>query len=415
MSRPTETEAVDVWRGDVRVGRLARTRDGAEFAYDEEFVVSRPQTQSGIAFHLPYATRRFLSSGVNLHPFFAGLLPEGLRLSAVIRRVKTSPDDLFSLLVAVGSDCIGDVAITEIGEPLADAGAAIDVSRVESEDFELVLRKTMSSDDDGIFDKSLPGVQEKISAAMISMPIRGKKSLGAWILKLNPPDREKLVEQEEFFLRMASDCGLVVNDARIVRDRANRPGLLVERFDRWVDKKGKGLVKVAQEDGCQFLDRYPADKYRITAREIADGIAAYAAAPIVETLRFLELYAFSYLIGNGDMHAKNVSLRRSPKTGLVELSPAYDLLSTLPYRGLDQRMAMRLDAKDDGFTRKSFIVFGARYGVRESAIHASIDRLVERSEPWIDRIAEIGFSDDACARVVRGIKERRKRLVRAEA
>ncbi len=39
---------------------------------------------------------------------------------------------------------------------------------------------------------------------------------------------------------------------------------------------------------------------------------------------------FSVLIGNGDMHLKNWSLiyrdRRRP-----ELSPAYDLLSTVPY------------------------------------------------------------------------------------
>jgi serine/threonine-protein kinase HipA len=48
-------------------------------------------------------------NGDNLPPFFAGLLPEGRRFSALVKKLKTSEDDLFSLLAMVGTDCIGDI------------------------------------------------------------------------------------------------------------------------------------------------------------------------------------------------------------------------------------------------------------------------------------------------------------------
>jgi serine/threonine-protein kinase HipA len=56
------------------------------------------------------------TEGVNLHTFFAGLLPEGLRFEALVRAAKTSRDDLFSLLLLAGSEAIGDVRVMAIGE-----------------------------------------------------------------------------------------------------------------------------------------------------------------------------------------------------------------------------------------------------------------------------------------------------------
>lgn len=48
-------------------------------------------------------------------PFFAGLLPEGRRLTALRGAVKTSADDELSLLLAVGGSTIGDVTVLPEG------------------------------------------------------------------------------------------------------------------------------------------------------------------------------------------------------------------------------------------------------------------------------------------------------------
>lgn len=70
--------------------------------------------------------------------------------------------------------------------------------------------------------------------------------------------------------------------------------------------------------------KYDKGNYRRIARVL--GIETGPA----DVAEFIRRLVFSTLIGNGDMHLKNWSLiypdRRTPA-----LSPAYDLLSTIPY------------------------------------------------------------------------------------
>ena len=49
-------------------------------------------------------------------PFFDGVLPEGLHLEALLRQAKIDRDDLFSQLVAVGKDLVGNVTVEEARE-----------------------------------------------------------------------------------------------------------------------------------------------------------------------------------------------------------------------------------------------------------------------------------------------------------
>jgi serine/threonine-protein kinase HipA len=305
---------------------------------------------------------------------------------------------------------VGDVAVVPSGEGSEAPRAIVDVARIEEADFEDLFRRSIAVGDDALTDVSLPGVQEKVSAAMISFPVGGKKLRGAYLLKLNPPDRPLLVENEHFILRMAAACGLRTCKASLVRDGRGRTGLLVGRFDRRFEEGKDAPVKAHQEDACQFLDRYPADKYRIAASVIVEAIRELAAAPAVEVLRFLELHAFAYLVGNGDLHAKNVSLYRSSATGLVELTPAYDLLTTLAYPALDQRMAIRVDGKDDNLRRRNYVAFGERHGIPAPAVGAMLDGLVTRSEPWLDRLHEVGWPEPVRDRVGRSIRTRRGHL-----
>ncbi|MCB9833891.1 MAG: HipA domain-containing protein [Planctomycetes bacterium] len=404
--RAVETDRLDVFVGRERAGLLLRNREGSEFRYRDDYPRDAIR---GVAFAIPPTRRSVITRGINLHPFFAGLLPEGLRLSVLVRQVKTSIDDLFSLLAAIGSDCIGDISVVPEGEVLEDRTELVDLSRPEDLDFGALLQESLDPEATTL-DLSIPGVQEKLSAAMISLPVRAKSGTTSYILKLDPHDRPKLVANEGFFMRMARDCGLKAAEVRLVADGRGKEGLLVSRFDRRRAGDAGAIERCHQEDGCQILDRYPADKYRIAAQEIMAGIDAQASAPIVEKLRFLELYAFSYLIGNGDLHARNVSLRRSPASGLIELAPAYDLLSTQAYRGLDQRMAMKLGLKDDEFRARDFIDFGRRNGLAEPAVRKMLARLVARSEPFPDRLVEIGLPAADRDRVARALVERRERL-----
>jgi serine/threonine-protein kinase HipA len=141
-----------------------------------------------------------------------------------------------------------------------------------------------------------------------------------------------------------------------------------------------------QEDACQLLDRYPADKYRLTLREIADALDV-CTAPIADRMKLLRMQIFSYLIANGDMHAKNVSVRTRARRS--ELTPCYDLLSTLPYG--DRSLALSIEGRDDKLKREHLLAFGERIGLRRAAVEALIVGLSRHVAAAIPRLGEMGL------------------------
>ncbi|MEE8373071.1 MAG: HipA domain-containing protein, partial [Dehalococcoidia bacterium] len=141
--------------------------------------------------------------------------------------------------------------------------------------------------------------------------------------------------------------------------------------------------------------------YRLSSREIADALEV-CSAPLVERLRFLQLQALSYLIGNGDLHGKNISVQVIE--GRVCLTPIYDLLSTLPYG--DESLALQLEGRDKKLRRKDFIAWGERVGVRRPATERMLDALVRGVGPCIARLNEIGLGERKTRHMQRVISER---------
>ncbi len=406
MKSARSIDRAEVLRSGIRVGTIARTPHGAVFEYAASFFTAHQGNEGGIAIHLPYARQRAETLGANLHPFFAGLLPEGLRLNALVSRVKTSADDLLSLLIASGADTVGDLSVVPAGLTSVDTTPQVDIRRLAEASFAELFEQSLAGTGNGR-EPTVPGVQEKISASMISFPLQAAREKRTYILKLNPPRVPRLVENENFFMKAAKDCGLDVATTTLVHDRTGAAGLLVERFDRIWSTEAKHLTRIHQEDACQFLNRYPADKYRLSCAEIADGLSV-CAAPILESARLIRLLAFAYLIANGDLHGKNVSVLASGPGGSLRLAPAYDLLSTLPYG--DQRMALKLEGRDDNLRRAHFVSFGTRLGVQPAAVKAILDELCARLGSWSERLDEIGLDARKSAHLARTMEKHRKEL-----
>ena len=100
--------------------------------------------------------------------------------------------------------------------------------------------------------------------------------------------------------------------------------LAVQRFDR-----APGGSPVHMEDFAQVFGLYPDDKY--TQRSYANiASVLWAEAGEDGTYELVRRLVFCVLTGNADMHLKNWSLLYPDKRTLV-LSPAYDLVATLPY------------------------------------------------------------------------------------
>ena len=65
-----------------------------------------------------------------------------------------------------------------------------------------------------------------------------------------------------------------------------------------------------------------------SSESLSRVIDSYSDQAPDDKLTLFQILLFSFWIGNGDMHLKNFSLWREPKSQLVRISPGYDFLST---------------------------------------------------------------------------------------
>lgn len=401
-----QVERATVLKRGTPAAILERRRDAIVFAYH------LPYLEGG---GLPVATSLPLSdtpvvthSAGALPPFFSGLLPEGRRLSTLRAAVKTSADDELTLLLAVGADAVGDVQIVPEGESVPPEVEP----RVVAERWSEVRFSELFADSAGgtaALDRvAIPGVQEKISAGMINVPVARKGH--RYFLKLNPPEYPNLVANEAFFLNAARRSGMETAEAEVVRDADGVPGLLVRRFDRSTDA-GDAPISLAQEDACQVLRRYPADKYRVTTEEVIDSLASVCQARPVAALNLLRQVAFAYLSCNGDAHAKNFSIRRL-RGGEWRVCPAYDLPSTYLYG--DTAMALSLNGRNrENIGRRDFLAVGETLGLRSPPVERMLNELTAGVDRWIDDLAQLPFDHGKLLKLRRAIDYRSEQMAGA--
>ena len=403
--RPSDAKAVDiadVYKGDQLAGYLTRTREGTSFEYAHDYIAG---TSGAVASTLPVREAPYATGAGAVPAFFAGLLPEGARLHAVVAAVKTSPDDELSLLIAVGEDAVGDVRIVPHGsKPAARSRTLPNVPREVS--FADLFARSIDPTTTEL-DRALPGVQDKLSDAMVSFPLRGAK--GPAILKLNPPAFPRIVENEAFCLSLARRAGLTVPKFEVIEDCDGVSGLLVERFDRRV--VNGSMLRLAQEDACQMLNRWPADKYRVSINDIAERLVEVTSSREASIMDLVEQIAFSWIVGNGDMHAKNYSVQWLKEERLVVPTPVYDVVSTIPYP-LDQHMALKLDGRDANLRGRFLVEFAARFGVPESMSRRRLCDLADGVAHHIDDASCIGFNARKTEQLIAEMNRRLKILRR---
>lgn len=390
-------DAADVYVDGQLVAVMQRRPTLVEFRY----LPSVPP-ELAVAPTLPVGGEPVVTSGRAVPPYFAGLLPEGRRLTALRTALKTSADDDFAMVLAIGADPVGNVQVVPAGEPRPEFGAVEpDAPQIDETSFaDLFERATGRSPDRG----GLAGVQDKVSGRMITLPVR-MKGRGV-LLKLDPPEFPHLVVNEMFFLRMAAGCGLTPVDAEVVHDRDGRAGLLVERFDRTTT--GTDVVAFAVEDGGQATDRYPGDKYALDAEYVASTLADRCRARPVAALDLFRQFAFAVLTGNGDLHAKNLSVIR--RGGEWRMAPVYDIPSSYPYG--DSSLAMALGGTREGqVSRRRLIAFAAAVGLRERAAVLALDEMLDATEPWLDRLSELPFDPRRLDRLHHFLSSRRRLLL----
>lgn len=387
----------DVYKAGLNAATLTRRSDGVEFAYRPDYLAGGGPP---VATTLPRTDEPVITRSGAVPPFFAGLLPEGRRLGVLRRAVKTSADDELSLLLAIGRDAIGDVQVVPSGEKPVPAEPLLRVQRDWSE-----IRFADLLDDLKMVDRvGLPGIQDKVSAGMFSVPVGSEGD--RYILKVDPPEYPHIVENEALFLDLARSVRIDAAAATIVHDADGRSGLLVRRFDRHALASGD-VRSLAAEDACQVLGRWPADKYNVSSEDVVVALAEHCAARAVALRDLYRQLCYAWLTGNGDVHAKNLSILATPE-GEWRVSPAYDLPSTVPYG--DKTLALPIGGRKSGLSRRRLLEFATAIGLPDRVATKALDGLLERLSGLEDRLraGALPFADNVIADLVAELRFRRR-------
>lgn len=362
-----------IYLGAVPVGELSLLpSDITEFEFFDEYRTMPRRPVLGQAFEDDLFERH--RSRMALPPFFSNLLPEGALRDLIARRLDVSPAREFFLLARLGEDLPGAVR--------AVVNATLPEQPPDSAEVEAASA--------GPLKFSLAGVQLKLSMLRegrgLTLPTTGQG--GDWIVKL-PGSKHRGVPENEFVtMQWARRVGLDVADAELVRVEELRGlpeglgavgelALAVRRFDR----PAPG-VRIHIEDFAQVLHKYPQEKYGSTNYETLGRVILRTAGERAFD-EFVQRLAFVIVSANGDAHIKNWSLiYRNPFR--AELSPAYDLVSTVEFLHPDT-LALNIDRTKE-WSRLSlahFAAFANRVGVDAARVKQLVRGVVQRAlEAW---------------------------------
>ena len=377
-----------------RIGVITRLAgDRHIFAFEEEYVDDPDRPALSLAFKAASGglVTEVRGYKVRVPPFFSNLLPEGHLRGYLAARAGVKPEREFFLLHALGADLPGAVEVVSADADPVARDRHPRHGAVDDQDTRAPLRF------------SLAGVQLKFSAIMeaaggLTVPASGIG--GSWIVKL-PSARFPAVPENEFVIMdLARRIGIPVPRLKIVRvgEIAGLPAevagmddhaLAVERFDR-----STGGRRIHMEDFAQVFGLFPERKYeRRSYVNIAFVLSAEAGQDAVED--FMRRLVFSVLIGNGDMHLKNWSLVYADGV-TPSLSPAYDLLATIPYLPND-RLALTFGGTKDihGITREQIRRFADTAGLAVSPLWRIVQETVEGTvEAWRGHHAKTMLPED---------------------
>lgn len=260
-----------------------------------------------------------------LDPFFSNLLPEGALRSYLATRHRVNPTKEFEFLEVLGSDLPGGLVITN--------------SNKISQNGKVIPNIATAYTKNAAYHFSLAGVQLKFSAInkkhnKLTIPINGET--GNWIVKLPSINFPQIAENEYLTMSLAKNIGINVPEFKLIhiKDLNGLPASMnefnenlafaIKRFDRNYNNQ-----KVHIEDFAQVYGLYPEQKYnKVSYTNIAALI--WVVCQEQDLIEYIRRLVFSILIGNGDMHLKNWSFIYTNQHK-PQLSPAYDLISTVPY------------------------------------------------------------------------------------
>jgi serine/threonine-protein kinase HipA len=407
MARRPAHIPLNVFLNGRLVGVLRREPSGAiDFLYDQEWLTW--ESTFPISLSLPLREDRYI--GAPVINVFDNLLPDSDAIRRrVAERVGAGGTDAYSLLAALGHDCVGALQFLPDGIDPGPAGK-IEGKPVDETEIANIIQNLaaaplgMGEDED--FRISIAGAQEK--TALLRRAGKWYKPVGSTatthILKPqigrlpNGIDLSNSVENEFLCLTLLSALGVPAASAGIM-DFGGRRTLIVERFDRLWTRDGR-LLRLPQEDFCQALSIPPTRKYQSEGgpgiKDILQLLKASDAAN-ADLATFMRANIVFWLLGATDGHAKNFSIFLGSDGGFW-MTPLYDVLSAQP--SLDAKQIQRKQFKlamsvgksrhyaIDEILPRHFVQTAEIAGVEASLVRSIFEDLAENAAQAIGAVID---------------------------
>lgn len=343
------TASLEVWLYGTRTATIAETNDQRlKLTWDEDAVERWGNGARLLSAKMPIGDRPVPALVKN---YLDGLLPEGNARVNHAMSAGVPPDDTFALVRAYGRDTLGAAIFVPEG-----AGDPTRTGHYQPLTLEQVAERLRRADEhspasrDGQHESStLPGMVPKITLHRDGRRWYACKGGAAstWIIKRGSAlesDIADVIDTEVACLALAREIGLTSISAEIVEYDGVR-AIAVSRYDR--DDANEN-PRLHQEDLAQAIGLNTQDPNRKfqwgsrmpTLKHAADVLRLDGGNP--DSL--LRLVTFSHLVGNTDLHAKNISFMRWAD-GSVTLSPAYDVAMHLHHARDNRRSALDVNGK----------------------------------------------------------------------
>lgn len=338
MARRRTHAPLDIFLNGRLVGRITKQPGGAiEFSYHDSWLTW--ENALPVSLSLPLREDRYTGGAVTA--VFDNLLPDNedtrRRLAA---RVKAEGGDAYSLLTAIGRDCVGALQFMPEGTKPGPVGQ-VEGRPLSNEDIAAILgdlnRTPLGVNDEGEFRISIAGAQEKTALLFWQNKWNIPHGTTATTHILKPQigmrgniDLSQSVENEHLCMKLTGALGLPTARTEI-HDFRDRRALVVERFDRrWTGDQR--LLRLPQEDCCQALSVPPSAKYQadggpgiVNILELLKG----SDDPATDRRNFIKTQMVFWLLGAIDGHAKNFSIFLGPGERF-RMTPLYDVMSAQP-------------------------------------------------------------------------------------
>jgi serine/threonine-protein kinase HipA len=395
-----DARVLKILLGDVAVGHLTGFPDGKSlFAFDDSYIDLGPGRPTlSLSFNTPgdeEATERKLreiySSRMKLPPFFSNLLPEGVLREYMVKRLKIHHDHEFDILMALGASLPGAIR-------------ALPADALPQTALNYQPGTAHAAPDEASIKFSLGGSQLKFS--MIERGGRFTLADGndEWIVKPPHPTHPNVPANEYTMMRLAAAAGIQTPEVKLVKlddiDLGGLAGFSIPQWETWAyaikryDRTAEGRVHV--EDFAQVFNVYADQEYKATNYDTIGRLIFDIFPERFEQLaEFIRRLVVNILIGNGDAHLKNWSVIYKDKV-TPQLSPAYDLVSTIHYVQNDS-LALNLggERRFESIDESHFERIANRIGASPKFVLDIVkETVIAAQQTWPGIIRESGLPDN---------------------